>query len=108
MFSGNFLTTFKMRFSGEPQDDPESTSPDQVLRLGFTLGGLGSTLVLLGSALLGSGFSFWRLGFALAGLPPQEIAPKQRSQVFFIKFYPTRLHSFRTISPTLRMKYRSP
>ena len=45
VFSGHFLTAFKIRFSGEPQDDPESTSPDQVLRLGFTLGGLGSTLV---------------------------------------------------------------
>ena len=68
MFSGHFLAAFEIRFSGGPQEDPESMSPDQVLRLGFALGGLDSTLVLLGSSVIGPSFSFWRLGFALAGL----------------------------------------
>jgi hypothetical protein len=108
MFSGHFLAAFKIRFSGEPQDDTESTSPDQVLRLVFALGRLGFTLVLLGSSLLGPGFSFWSLGFTLAGLPPKEIASKQRSLVFIIKYCPIRLHSFRTIPPTLRVKCWSP
>ena len=108
MFSGHFLAAFKIRFSGEPQDDTESTSPDQVLRLVFALGRLGFTLVLLGSSLLGPGFSFWSLGFTLAGLPPEEIAPKQRSLVFIIKYCPIKLHSCRTISPTLRVKCWSP
>jgi len=67
VFYDNFLPAFKIRFSGQPQQDTESTSPDQVSRLGFTLGGLGSTLVLLGSSLVGPGFSFCREGFTLAG-----------------------------------------
>jgi len=67
VFYDDFLPAFKIRFSGQPQQDTESTSPDQVSRLGFTLGGLGSTLVLLGSSLVGPGFSFCREGFTLAG-----------------------------------------